>query len=329
VTPASPIGGYFGLEQGRGAALPWMGDAAATQSARMALRCALAGRTPARLWVPAFYCPPARDALAQGGWQVQSYALSAEWGCGSAFDLRDGDVVLLVDFFGLTGDVVRADAQRFGSGNVLIDAAMSIGFEPPDDVPVAYSPRKFVGVPDGGWLVNAPRRADIGPADEPGSAARCAHLLRRAAGDVAGGREDFVRAERSLDAEDEPRAMSALTASFLSSVDFPALLTRRRDNYRALAAGLEQLGIAPPPLAPGAAPLCCPVPVPDAARVRDRLAAIGLFCAGYWPGLALEASDPVAAALRDDTLYLPVDQRYGLRHMGESIDRLSNVLEQP
>ena|GEM_PF-4519272 len=329
MTSASPIGGYFGLEQSRGAALPWMGDAVTTQSARMALRCALAGRVPACLWVPGFYCPPARDALAPAGWRVQSYSLSAEWGCDAAVKPVGCDVVVLVDFFGLTGEVVRADAQRLGSGNVIVDAAMSIGFEPPNDVPVAYSSRKFVGVPDGGWLVNAPSGADIGPADESGSLARCAYLLRRATGDVAGGRDDFIRAERSLDAEAEPRAMSALTASLLSGVDFPTLLARRRVNYRALAAGLAQLGIATPALAPNAAPLCCPVPVPNAARVRDRLAALGLFCAGYWPGLTLEASDAVAAALRDDTLYLPVDQRYGLRHMGESIDRLSNVLEQP
>jgi len=328
MTNADPIGGYFALDLGTGVALPWMGRALATQSARLALRCALSGRAPSVLWVPDFYCPSARAVFAQCGWKVCGYPLSAEWGCDGAFTLQDGDVVLLVDFFGLTGDVVRTDTQRFGSSNVIIDAAMSLGFEAPKDVPVAYSPRKFTGVPDGGWLLNSPAGLCIETADEAGSLARCSHLLRRAAGDVAGGREDFIRAELSLTFDQLPRAMSALTTNLLSGIDFPALLVRRRENYRALAIGLAHLGVAPPPLPSGAAPLCCPAPLRNAARVRERLATLGIFCAGYWPELSLPASDQVAAALRDDTLYLPIDQRYGHSHMSEIIDRLADTMEQ-
>jgi hypothetical protein len=212
MTAVRAIGGYFGLETGAGRGLSWRAGALAVQSGRMALRLALDAWPRATLWLPAWYCPPARAALAASGWRLREYALGEDLGPDAALQPAAGDRVLLVDWFGLHGESVRRACRRFGADRVLVDAAMSLWFEPDPGVVVATSPRKFVGVPDGGWLRHAPAAAAPAAPDPEASIARCAHLLRRAAGDVAGGRAPFAAAEAAIGAEAAPTAMSPLTA---------------------------------------------------------------------------------------------------------------------
>lgn len=307
------IGGYFGLEPTRGRGLPWRAAAIAVQSGRMALRVALAAFPPATLWLPAWYCPPARGALAASGWRLRDYALADDLGPDDAVQPAPGDRVLLVDWFGLCAESVRRACRRFGAQQVLVDAAMALWSEPGVDAPIACSPRKFVGVPDGGWLRNAPASAGVALAtpDAGASIARCAHLLQRAAGDVAAGRAPFAAAEAAIAGETAPTAMSALTAQLLAGVDFDAVAGARRRNYHRLAEGLAAQGHLPPALPDDAVPLCLPLPVRDAAFLRRQLAEQGVYCAHYWdderPGIA----DPVGRRMRERTVCLPCDQRLG------------------
>lgn len=309
MTAVRALGGYFGLEPGAGRGLPWLGDARAVQSGRMALRLALDAWPRATLWLPAWYCPPARAALAASGWRLREYALAEDLGPDAAVQPDDGDRVLLVDWFGLCGATVRRACRRFGAQRVLVDAAMSLWFEPEPGVPTATSPRKFVGVPDGGCLRHPPATAAPAPPREESSIARCAHLLHRAAGDVAGGRAHFAAAEASISAETAPTTMSALTTRLLAGIDFDAVARARRRNYRRLADGLVALGHAPPDLPDDAVPLCLPLPAPDADALRRRLAAHGIYCAHYWDDATSLRHDPVGRRLRDATVCLPCDQR--------------------
>lgn len=323
MTTTRALGGYFGLEPGVGRGLPWRAEARAVQSGRMALRLALDAWPRATLWLPAWYCPPARAALAASGWRLREYALDEDLGPDAAVQPADGDRVLLVDWFGLCGASVRRACRRYGAGRVLVDAAMSLWFEPEPGVPTATSPRKFVGVPDGGWLRHAPPDATPAAPDDEASIARCAHLLRRAAGDVAGGRARFAAAEASIGAEAVPTAMSALTARLLAGVDFAAVAQARRRNYRRLAAGLAALGHAPPPLPDAAVPLCLPLPMPGADALRRRLAAQGVYCAHYWDHAPSARPDPVGRRLREATVCLPCDQRLD----DADIDAMLGVLD--
>jgi hypothetical protein len=319
------IGGYFGLEPARGRGLPWRADAMAVQSGRMALRLALAAAPAATLWLPAWYCPPARAALEASGWRLRDYPLDAGLGPDPSVLPGDGDRVLLVDWFGLCGARVREDVRRFGAQRVLVDAAMSLWCEPGAGVPVATSPRKFVGVPDGGWLRHPPANAMLAEPDIEGSIARCNHLLRRAAGDVAGGRGRFAAAEAAIAAEDRPRAMSPLTRQLLDGIDFDAVAQARRHNYRRLADGLAARGQVAPPLPDDAVPLCLPLAFREAAALRRQLADRGVFCAHYWDGPAPSLPDPVGRRLREQTVCLPCDQRMdagAIDHVLHSLDAL-------
>lgn len=150
---------------------------------------------------------------------------------------------------------------------------------------------------------------------------RSRHLLARRAGLVQEGYALFREAEASL-AGCAPVAMSRFTMALLRSVDAQAAAARRLCNFRLLAERLGALGFDVPTLPAGAVPLCCPVKCENAAGLRRKLAARRVFTPTYWPDAEIPEDDRVGLALRDRTVYLPCDQRYGEAEMS----RIASIL---
>jgi hypothetical protein len=333
---ARAIGGYFGLRldapqggmaRARRGELPWLVDGVAVQSGRVALVMALPARS-ATLWVPGYFCPPVTAALANAGWKLRRYALAHDLGPPDDLAPGEGDRVLVVDFFGLSPDAVRRAVARFGAGQVIADHSLALFTPPLRGVRTAYSPRKFFGLPDGGILANGDVE-EVGPPDEASSLARCRHLLMRAAGDVQGGRVAYAEAEASLDNDLAPRAMSLLTQRLLDAVDIATAATRRQQNFDRLASGLRALGFEAMPRPDDAVPLCCPVPGFDPAAARPRLAADGVFCAAYWPGVVIPEEDIAGRRLAEATTFLPCDQRYDDDDIDFMLERIEALRDRP
>lgn len=313
---SAALGGYFGLELGRGRGLAWWPRAQRFESARAALQAYLQNRRPSAVRVPWFACGAIAEAVHAAGVPVRRYALDAGLGVERGLVLEDGEILVVIDYFGVCGSNVADALRRFGSGHVVVDAAQSLFHVPEAGAVTMFSPRKFVGVPDGGALLS-PTAVAAAHADEEGSRRRCEHLLRRLAGDPEGGLADYRRAEASL-AAGQPRAMSQLTARLIGSIDFDAVAERRRANFdtlhRRLPSPLRERG--------DGVPLCYPVRVGGAAAVREALAKQRIYCPAYWPD-SERGDDPVAAMLLDEVVYLPCDQRYG----AEDMHRLADSLE--
>lgn len=330
--PARAIGGYFGLQvvpsvASATASLPsWWVDGVAVQSGRVALALALPAR-PATLWLPAYFCPPVERALAGRGWNLRRYRLAEDWGPGDDVTPAPGDRVLVVDFFGLAAAAVRRAVACFGAGSVIADHSLALFAAPVDGVPTAYSPRKFVGLPDGGLLLNG-EALELAAPDETLSAGRARHLLLRAAGDLQSGRIAFSEAEASLDADLAPRAMSLLTRRLLEAVDVEAVASRRVRNFDRLASGLRALGFDVPCRSPDAVPLCCPVFGLRPTVARPLLASNGIFCAAYWPDVALDVEDVEGRRFAEATTFLPCDQRYDDDDIDFVLERIEALEDQ-
>ena len=318
------IGGYFGVEFGVGTLPQRFGDAVAVQSGRVALGLALPP-TPATLWLPAYFCPPVASALEDTGWRLAPYVLKADWGPGDDVQPMAGDRVLLVNYFGLSGDAVHRAVEQFGVERVVIDASLALFSEPVSGALTAYSPRKFAPLPDGGLLMGSAMLPELAEPDEEGSALRSRHLLLRAAGDIQGGRRHYAEAEESLAFDVVPRRMSELTASLWATFDFEVAAIIRRRNYTRLSAGLRGRGFEVPELGTEAVPLCCPAIGLSPARMRRPLAECGIYCPAYWPGVTLSASDVHARKLQEETTFLPCDQRYGADDIDFILDRIDDL----
>jgi hypothetical protein len=176
-----------------------------------------------------------------------------------------------------------------------------------------YSPRKFFGVPDGGYLVPEPFPLPT-MLDDTTTASRMAHLFRRLSGDVRGGYSDFLAAEASFD-EPGIRGMSPFTFNLLKRIDYGDVASRRRTNFAFLHAHFrERNGFAALVEGAGdAVPLCYPLLLDKPAdAVRSRLSEADIFIPLYWP--ELRAILPVDAIAERtwvaNVLPLPCDQRY-------------------
>jgi hypothetical protein len=339
---SAPIGGFFEAFEPPAATVglslldAWTAGRpfAAFVTARAAF-AALAARVPdAALWLPAFICadlvgealrPRARFYPVQDGFIPHL----APVGC----EARPGDVILAVAHFGLpVAESVRAFAESRRDLVFVEDRAQALG---PGLGELGgwtlYSPRKLLGVADGGLLV-APsaHHQPPQPTTAPDSEALWrAPLLRR---DDPMGRANTIwhaanqAKEGALDAR--PAAMTARTRAILATTDWASLAAPRMANWRRLDAGLARWSALP--AAPSAPPLGYVLRLDPDQRTRllSRLHAERIFAAVHWPQIAAPARDyPREARWTRELVTLPCDHRYGPHEMDRIRDLTLQALQ--
>ena len=234
-----------------------------------------------------------------------------------AAHLAPGDAVLVIAYFGRPpGPALRRLAAARPDVTWIEDRAQALWPGPPWGNAVLYSPRKLLGVADGGYLVIPPQGAararplpaqpDSPPeAESPPALRRYEHETENAAWFPA------YRAAESRIAVG-PGAPARLTGALLARQDIRAIAAARRANHAALHALVPASAhLVPSPARPGWVPHGLPVLVRDAAALSARMAAEGVFCPVMWPDAVDPGPCPRARALAGRVLLLPLDQRYG------------------
>jgi hypothetical protein len=243
----------------------------------------------------------------QAGIPVRRYTLDDSLRITAPPTLAAGELLLGVNHFGL-GDAAGAELLRlFPAEQLVFDHAQAL-YAPAPGVPTLYSPRKFVGLPDGGLLAAAP---DVTPPHltDTGSAARLLAARLRSSAGAEAGHGAFRQAEHSL-SDLPPLAMSQLTLGLLCSVDHARVRQVRRRNFAFLHAALQGYNRLQFTLGPDQVPLCYPfwpqTPVALADLHRARV-----YAPIYWPELLVDGHPAPAAERRRaaEWLALPIDQR--------------------
>jgi len=341
-----PIGGFFGLalhdvppatgsiwqawlSQGRAAATAW--------TARAALALLIEYLRPPRIWMPAYMC---REVVAVAPQAILRFypmddELSPDVGV-LRRSVQKGDLALAVDFFGWPPAPPFIDLVAERPDVVWVeDRTQCLWTEqPPWASWLLYSPRKLVGVTDGGLLVTT-TDASLGGGDQERSDASLAlpELMRfedTSETDNGNWYPAFKTRESCLSAERRP--LSRLTQALLERIPLRPLVEARRRNYAFLA---EQLAPyrAWPRSAAGLAPFGMPIAVNDAGSLGAALAQERLFCSRHWPAseLAVNQTDfPSEHALARRLLTLPCDHRYdesSLSRLVEAVRRLAPLSE--
>ncbi len=311
------MGGFFGLElmPGRGCPHPEGEYCAWLSSGRAAFECLLRGHPSPlrRVWVPRFTCDTVLEPLDHLGLACTRYGSTNQLEPLLPERFAPGDAVLLTDYFGLTAGTVARLATRLQAQEVpvFVDATTAFFAEVLPGVPTFYSPRKFMGVADGG-MACAPYPIPL-PSTQDDSVARSRVLLERLALGASAALPASEAAEEALHAA--PCRMSELTRALLHHVDYPAIAEARLRNYRQLHAALAPLNHLTLPAEPPSAPCCYPFvsAIPD---LRDALIDAGIALPLFWPEV-LSACEPDSAEFRlaRRLLPLPLDQRYGAKDM--------------
>lgn len=322
--PRAPraIGGYLELELPRATAT-LHDDALCFQSSRAAFLALLRSLRPTAVWLPWYICDAMSEPLRMTGTPVKRYRLDADLRVQSA-DVAHGEWLVYVNYFGLCARQVDDVLSRFPRECVVIDNAQALFAQPADCLATLYSPRKFLGVPDGGYLVTQ-QSVDMPEGIDEASLLRCGHLLARLAKDAEAGYADYAAAEESLK-QQEPLRMSALTQRLLASIDYDSVRARRVENFAFLHEKLQPYNRFTFHPDEQSVPLCYPF-FDAPAGLREALRAQRIYTPTYWPDVATAEGVPnFERDLPVSTLCLPCDQRLTPKDLAPIVQHLLDRL---
>jgi hypothetical protein len=313
---STAIGGYFELELRGGE--HYHKGALRLNSARSCLEYVLRVRRYRKVFIPYYTCEIVSQPFQLLNIDYDFYHVNEALEPVDLPELKPDEAFLYTNYFGLKQACVERLAQHYGK-RLIVDNAQAFFAKPIAGVDTFYSPRKFLGVPDGGYLYcDAPSDMELPQAV---SYDRMAHLLKRVDLGAEAGYGDFKGNDELL-AEQPVMRMSVLTEKLLESVDYQCVKIVRRSNYQLLDAELgmrNQLNFA---LSEDAAPMVYPF-LSDTKDLKKKLIENKIFVATYWPNVMewCEEND-FEYKLAQQVCYLPVDQRYG----EEEMKRIVNII---
>lgn len=316
------IGGYFNLElSSRGSFLHCDGNCLNT--GRNALEYILSSLPRiSRLWIPYFTCDAIIEPITRLKVPHSFYSINEGLEIAGELTLLPDEYVLVTNYFGLKDAYVRRLASRF-KDKLIVDNAQAYFCEPVSGIKTIYSPRKFVGVPDGG-IAFMDNGRDVSQYDADISYDRCVHLLKRFDLAASEGYADFKN--NSLKLSNRPiRQMSSLTKALLQSIDFESIRRRRIDNFMTLHQSLSTgNGLEIPPLDDFSCPMVYPYFTKDAS-LKKKMIENKVYVATYWPNVFNWCCEDVLEyVLADRMVALPIDQRYGK----EEMNRISIIIKE-
>lgn len=291
---------------------------------RSAIVAAVEAVHPAKLYIPFYNCVAVRDALDFNGFPYEQYYLNDSLEP-DVESLAQDEWILYVNYFGIASDekkermiekyknVIFDNTQAFYSPPVLDGNCMNV-----------YSPRKFIGVADGGYLVwsgegkvNEDFPIDISW-NRAGFLFKCIEMGTNAA------YHDNLESKKCF--EQGVKRMSVLTRKMLKSVDYDEAAEKRDRNYRVLIdrfKHINRLHLAMEGYAPFVYPLVIEEP-----ELREKIVKKRIYVPQWWKYLLDEVpADSIEAWLSKWLLPLPIDQRYSECDMTEMADEIISCID--
>jgi len=320
------IGGMFGLGEMSDhmhSAPPFLkGNPVLLSNARSGFALLIELLSPAHVWMPSYFCGPVLKAVGERMATVKLYEVdydlalsSLEW----LDSVQPNDLVVVLDYFGFPCDPKCKQRAKERGAWVLEDACQALLSEEVGSLSdfILYSPRKFLGIPDGGILVhNHAIACDTVKLEPPPPKwwlkAFSASVLRREF-DLHGGERRWFELfqESEIEGPIGPYAMSEFSRMLLQhSFDYSMIAEKRVRNYKLLAHGLGEFGLFPF-LPEGVVPLGFPIRIKDRDRVRQALFKHEIYLPVHWPihGVVPEKFRD-SHRLASELVTLPCDQRY-------------------
>ena len=318
------IGGYFEFE------LPFVGnmpnsDGVMLNTGRNALEFVLCNLGIIEtIYIPYFTCDVVLEPIKKLNIKYSFYRINENLEIVDNISLSDKEYLLYTNYYGIKDAYIHKLSEKY-SDRLIVDNAQALYAEP--TMNCIYSPRKFVGLPDGGIaFVNTGICVSNYEKDE--SYNRCGHLFIRHDIGASAGYATFR--ENSAKLHDNPiKQMSNLTQKMISSIDFSYVKKKRIENFTYLHSVLfadNKLNID------NFGNFNCPMVYPyltDDKTLKTRLIENKIFVATYWPNVKDWCDESMTEwQLADKVIAIPIDQRYSIEDMKHIIKTINNGTEQ-
>lgn len=293
-------------------------------SGRTALYQILRSLTPhhCKIWLPDWLCHSMVDAVVKAGFEYCFYELDEQFmttlnaldKCG----FKDGNVVLMVNYFGLQDltKTAKTIKKAFPNSVVIEDDVQAYWvFAEKDNLYADYrftSLRKSLAIPDGG-LVKTLRQMPVVKGQNTFSPLKFkAGQMKFNRGQEGIKDEDYLalyeEGEREID-ENYDSIMSVEAQYLFAGINTKKTKKQRQANAACIIKGLQELDIKPLiPVPDDVVPLFVPIYFDNREKVRKRMFQHEVFCPVHWPleGMGVR----LGAEMASHELSLIVDQRY-------------------
>ena len=275
-----------------------------------------------KVHLPYYECYTVADFLRSKGVEVIYYHIGRDFKP-QPFTQKPDSAVVLINYFGLKSEASMTELAK-SYRNVIIDNAQALFAKPLESALNVYSPRKFVGVPDGSYVVgnNARKHLEDYPVDYSSDTA--SFLFKRIEYGCEKAYKDRTANEQRIDNSDICR-MSELSKAILGNAPYSYISTKRKENFAYAKEKFRNINLISYYLDCAdkeSIPFVYPLVIEDATLV-EKLAEKKIFTGRWWKYLLdMVPESSFEYALSSYMVPIPIDQRYGR----EEIDYIYNTI---
>lgn len=311
------IGGYFELEIPCKKSSYESDNFIALNSARNCLEYILRAKKGSKIYLPYYTCDVILEPVEKLNLDYEFYDVN--FNLEPLFDysnIKQDEFFLYTNYFGIKDSFINTLIQRI-TENIIIDNAQALFSPVVTSISQFYSPRKFVGVADGGFLYTDKKLDQEFEKDV--SYQRMSHLLKRIDLSAEQGYTDFSENDKSL--ENQPiKRMSNLTERILSGIDYQSIKKQRKENFLFLHETLKKKNLLSIELSDDSIPMVYPFRTHD-ENLRQKLINERIYCATYWPNVFNWCdADKNSYIIAKEIIALPIDQRYSINDMKKILE---------
>ena len=307
------IGGYFELERFSGSL--YHEGALGLSCGRACIEYLLRQKNIKKIALPLFNCDVVAESCRAAGASIRYYRVGKDFKP-AHIELMPDEWLYVVNFYGqLEEEYLLGLKEKFS--RLIVDNSHAYFNRPLPAVDTLYTCRKFLGVPDGGFLYTDAPKAEL---QRDISYERMNFVLGRF---EKGAGEFYAEASQNNDSFSgiPPKAMSALTENLLRAIDYESVKRKRSENYLHLHEALKDINLLK--LRSVEAAYAYPLMLDNAAEIRKKLISEKIFVPTLWPNVLHDAPKGSAEyELTAKLLPLPCDQRYDAADMERIISFL-------
>lgn len=303
------IGGFLGLDVVTGRELH--DKAIRLDSGRNCFKYILKAKNISKVYLPLYISGSMVEPFKEISTKYEYYNVNEQLEIDRHFDVGENEKIVVVNYFTMKTEYVNRMVEKYRK-RIIVDNTHAFFQTPPRGIDTIYSPSKFIGVSDGGYLYTD--EFLDGQFDKDVSWKRAVHIFGR----VDTGPEAFYNKYR--ESEDDLRfkpirIMSNLTQHLLASVDYETIKLKRERNFYYLHSRLGALNELGLDFSNVSGPFVYPL-LSNKAGLHEFLISEKIFVATYWERvLEIAAATATECSLAENLVPLPIDQRYNLEDM--------------
>ena len=291
-------------------------SAVALQSARSCLYLFLKSVSAKSIYLPTYLCDSLYPVINALKIKINTYDISDSLEPIGYFSFKKNDYFLLVNYFGLCDSIIEKWVSILTPEKVIVDNSQALFSKPKNNIATIYSPRKYVSMPDGGFIYSKTKLEDDFKYYD--GELNCNHLIYRATGQTRKGYDFFIKAENALN-DFTPLKMSKISNLMFYRKEIQKVAKARVENYRLLSAEFERHNRREIIISSEMVPLCYPLYLGrNVSEIVSHLTTLDIFLPRYWPDCDND--------WYKNTLFLPVDERLNIENLNYLIKELKKLI---